>query len=379
MSSEEAAGSDTGRFLALPPRARTFDQPTVRAVIHEQLWRERKMSDFDFSGLGSSDGGDEFAPDPDTKPDELEHYHGTDTLLGTVDEPPGARHRGMISSPHSSPRGGKAVKWVVIHTAEGARTVESLGAFFAKPATQASSHVGIDDHRIETYVDYSRAAWTLRGGNAISDNAELCGFARWTREEWLRDHPRMLELAAQWIAERCKVRGVPLVKLSPADVAAGKSGVIGHVDYTMGAKDGTHTDPGAGFPWDYVMELARGDKNPATPPGGPLPGPWISNGSFPPGAPGKHSLSCPVGPEYLAKSGWLTLSVGFADADRVGVYFIARRLPNGTKVYLPGGERGFVLPSDDPRVWAIPPGTKQISVEYVSANGIGWSLETFGA
>ncbi|MCO1575039.1 N-acetylmuramoyl-L-alanine amidase [Crossiella sp. SN42] len=148
------------------------------------------------------------------------------------------------------------MRLVVIHTAEGARTVESLGRFF-QGKTQASSHVGIDDHRVEQYVNYDRAAWTLRSGNPISDNAELCGFAAWDRAEWLR-HPRMLELAAAWIAGRCRARGIPLRKLTPAQVAAGEPGVIGHHDWTVGKKEGSHWDPGPQFPWDLVMAKASG-------------------------------------------------------------------------------------------------------------------------
>lgn len=163
----------------------------------------------------------------------------------------------MIPSPNRSSREGRRVIWVVIHTAEGALDVGSLGNYFSHSSVQASSHVGIDDHRIERYVLYADASWTLRGGNTRSDNAELCGFAAWTRAQWLGEHRQMLELAAGWIRERCQARGIPMVKLSPADVAAGRPGVIGHHDYTLGAKDGTHTDPGPGFPWDIVMALAN--------------------------------------------------------------------------------------------------------------------------
>lgn len=164
-----------------------------------------------------------------------------------------------IPSPHHSGRGGARVRLVVVHTAEGARTVESLGRFF-QGKTQASSHVGIDDRRIEQYVGYDRAAWTLRSGNPISDNAELCGFAKWSRAEWLQ-HPRMLELTAQWIGERCRARGIPLRKLTPAQVAAGESGVIGHHDWTVGKKEGSHWDPGPHFPWDLVMAKAGGSSS----------------------------------------------------------------------------------------------------------------------
>lgn len=164
----------------------------------------------------------------------------------------------MIPSPHHSARRGGPVRLVVLHTAEGSRTVESLGGWFQRPATRASSHAGIDDQRTELYVPYDRAAWTLRTGNSISDNVELCGFAKWTREQWLGQHARMLELCAAWIRERCQARRIPIRKLSPEQVAAGQAGVCGHYDWTVGMLDGSHTDPGPGFPWDHVIALAGG-------------------------------------------------------------------------------------------------------------------------
>jgi hypothetical protein len=173
----------------------------------------------------------------------------------------------MILSPNRSSRSGKTVRLVVVHTAEGARTVQSLGSYFSSPSVQASSHAGIDDQTIETYVPYDSAAWTLRSGNSISDNAELCGFAAWTRAQWLNEHRRMLDLTAQWIRERCQARGIPIRKLTPQQVAAGQPGVIGHYDWTIGMRDGSHTDPGPGFPWDYVIDqAARGASALVAPP-----------------------------------------------------------------------------------------------------------------
>lgn len=161
------------------------------------------------------------------------------------------------------------MRLVCIHTAEGARTVESLGNYFARSSVKASSHVGIDDGGIEQYVPYSESAWTLRSGNSISDNAELCGFARWSREEWLGQHRGMLDHAADWIAERCRARDIPLRKLTPEQVRRGDAGVIGHHDWTVGMRDGSHTDPGPGFPWDYVMQRAAAQTHPSPPPSPP--------------------------------------------------------------------------------------------------------------
>jgi hypothetical protein len=169
----------------------------------------------------------------------------------------------VISSPNRSARGSNPVRLVVLHTAEGARTVTELGNYFANASVQASSHVGIDDTGLEQYVPYSEAAWTILSANPISDNAELCGFAAWTRDMWLTQHMPMLRNAAAWIRGRCQARGIPIVKLTPAQVGAGRAGVCGHVDWTIGMKDGTHTDPGTAFPWDVVMSLAAQTPSPA--------------------------------------------------------------------------------------------------------------------
>lgn len=154
-----------------------------------------------------------------------------------------------------SSRNGAPVYWLAVHTAEGARTVESLGWFF-RSIPNASSHAGIDDTKVAFYVNTRYSAWTLRNGNPYSDNLELCGFAEWSPAEW-QDHPVMLENCAWWLAMRAKERDIPLKKLSPREVGQRKAGVIGHADYTYGTGDGTHTDPGVNFPWEQVIWRAR--------------------------------------------------------------------------------------------------------------------------
>lgn len=161
----------------------------------------------------------------------------------------------------SSSRNGAKVRLLAVHTTEGVRTCPDLLAFFEReykdnPDTAGSSHAGACDTCQSEFLSYDRAAWTLRSGNLVSDNIELCGMAAWSRAEWLR-HMTMLDGAAQWLAKRAKARGIPLVKLTPADVAAGRSGVIGHADWTTGMHDGSHWDPGPSFPWDLLMPLAN--------------------------------------------------------------------------------------------------------------------------
>lgn len=166
----------------------------------------------------------------------------------------------------SSPRTDRPVTLVCIHTAEGARTARSLAAFFQRSDVYASAHAAVDANETLQMVPYSRAAWTLRSGNPISDNLEICGFARWTRAQWMStgtvdgcvNPRRMLHRTADWIASRCTARGIPVRHLTLTQVRAGSEGVIHHDDWTKAMRDGTHWDVGTGFPWDYVLELARG-------------------------------------------------------------------------------------------------------------------------
>jgi hypothetical protein len=169
----------------------------------------------------------------------------------------------------SSSRNGSRVIWLAVHTTEGIMRAVDLRAWATWPG---SSHASSDETGVlltpaDGFVPYDRAAWTLRNGNAVSDNIEQCGWARWTRAEWLA-RPLLLDATARWLAERSTARGIPLVHLSLADVKARRPGVIGHADYTYATGDGTHTDPGPNYPWDVVLGRANAYANGQTPEGG---------------------------------------------------------------------------------------------------------------
>ena len=168
-----------------------------------------------------------------------------------------ALQRVAIPSPNYSSRGGSGVRLIVIHTAEGALTYQSLGAYFANPATDASSHVGIDDTpgTAGEYVRRDGKAWTAANANPYSVQAELCAFASWSPGEWAR-HPQMLANCAAWIAEESAAYGIPLIALTADQAQGGAAGVCQHVD--LGAAGGGHWDAGGGFPMADVLHMAAG-------------------------------------------------------------------------------------------------------------------------
>lgn len=165
--------------------------------------------------------------------------------------------RKKIASPNYSGRGGSSVRLIVLHTAEGARTIEELGNFFASPSAGVSSHTGADDtpNTIGEYVQRGNKAWTASNANSVAVQIELCAFAAWTTAEWNR-HPTMIENAARWVAEEAAAFGIPITKLSPSAAQGSGRGVCQHND--LGAWGGGHWDCGSGFPIDRVIEMAKG-------------------------------------------------------------------------------------------------------------------------
>ena len=168
-----------------------------------------------------------------------------------------ALKRVWIPSPNYSSRGGSGVRLIVLHTAEGARTIESLGGFF-QGDVGASSHTGADDksNTVGEYVSRGNKAWTQSNFNPAAVSIELCGFASWSRDEWMNNHSNMLDNCAKWIAEEAAHFGLPITKLSSSQAQGSGRGVCQHND--LGAGGGGHWDCGSGFPIDHVLDLARG-------------------------------------------------------------------------------------------------------------------------
>ena len=165
--------------------------------------------------------------------------------------------RVAIPSPNYSSRGGSGVRLVVLHTAEGARTYQSLGSYFQNPSSGVSSHTGIDDTPgiIGEYVRTDYKAWTQANANPYCVSTELCAFAEWSLAEW-HNHPNMLRNAATWVQEECVRFGIPVRRLSASEAQSGGRGVCQHVD--LGAAGGGHWDCGPGFPMDEVIAMASG-------------------------------------------------------------------------------------------------------------------------
>jgi hypothetical protein len=176
-----------------------------------------------------------------------------------------ALRRVWIGSPNYSSRGGSGVRLIVLHTAEGAKSYQSLGNYFASSSSGVSSHVGIDDTpgEIGEYVKPGNKAWTACNANPVAIQAETCAWATWTTTEW-HQHPVMLENVAQWVSEEAARFSIPIVRLTPAQAQGSSAGVCDH--NALGAWGGGHWDVGTGFPFDEVLAMAQGKPSGVAPP-----------------------------------------------------------------------------------------------------------------
>lgn len=146
------------------------------------------------------------------------------------------------------------VRVVVIHTMEspeGSNTAEAVADWFAgSSAPQASAHYCVDNNSIVGCVNESDVAWAAPGCNRDGVQVELAGRASQTAAQWSDAYSKAeLVRAAKLVADICHRQGIPARRLSNADLAAGKSGIIGHVQASQVYKRSTHTDPGSSFPW----------------------------------------------------------------------------------------------------------------------------------
>lgn len=165
-------------------------------------------------------------------------------------------------------RGKHKPSLIVVHTMETPENrgrAHQVAAWFAGPtAPQASAHYMVDDAEIYISVKEEDTAWAVDDFelNQKSISIEHAGTAAQTPAEWADPYSvSELKLSATLAADIAKRWNIPVVKLTPQDILAGKSGICGHVDITLAKKiHGGHTDPGQFFPWDLYINLIKEKK-----------------------------------------------------------------------------------------------------------------------
>lgn len=169
-----------------------------------------------------------------------------------------------LASPNYQERAGTPVDLFLLHTQEGGGGDDAalhLAQFLADPASQVSYNYVISlasDGGITVIdcVPIDRASWSVLDANNRSIDLCFAGsYAAWTREEWIANAGRAIDVAAYIAARDCIAVGIPTRTIFPPYAHPG--GVSDHRYVTEFLGIGTHVDvggpmgpPWTGFPWD---------------------------------------------------------------------------------------------------------------------------------
>lgn len=121
-------------------------------------------------------------------------------------------------------------------------TAEGVAAWFAKPkglSPEASAHANVDMDSIVLSVRWQDIAWGVQGANSISYNIEQAGYAKWSREEWLK-YDSMLALCASHAKLALEFFELPKVALTDEEVAACIRDSLIKKGTIRGSYSGTH-------------------------------------------------------------------------------------------------------------------------------------------
>jgi N-acetyl-anhydromuramyl-L-alanine amidase AmpD len=186
-----------------------------------------------------------------------------------------------IWSPSSSSRNGVTIDAVFLHTQEGGggdSAAEDLAHYLADPANQVSYHYAVSQASdsgvtVVDCVDTDRAAWSVLSANARSINLCFAGSrVAWTREQWMQQS-NAIDVAAYLVVQDCKKYSIPTSVIVPP-YEGRIPGISDHAYVTKILGDGTHTDVGPGFPWDYFSQRVAfwtaDRQSPVAQPNGPV-------------------------------------------------------------------------------------------------------------
>lgn len=165
-------------------------------------------------------------------------------------------------SPNRTITNGRVVSWVVLHTMETqehSQVAENIGyGWFTNPTAYASAHYNVDNDSIVQGVPEKDMAWAAPGANELGIQVEHAGRAGQSAAEWADAYSTaMLDRSARLVARICLDNGIPPVKLTDAQVAAGAKGIIDHSQASAVWRLSDHWDVGSNFPWDSYIAQVR--------------------------------------------------------------------------------------------------------------------------
>lgn len=155
----------------------------------------------------------------------------------------------------SGARKASSIRLVVIHSAEGS-SAAGVASFFAGSA-QASTQLAADGKECWRMLPDLVIPWGAPGANSDGLHIEICGFAKWDRNEWLQ-HEKMLRRSAWKVAKWCWQYGIPVRWLTDKQLANGTArGLTQHIQVSRVFKGSDHWDPGPHFPSDTFIKWVK--------------------------------------------------------------------------------------------------------------------------
>lgn len=184
----------------------------------------------------------------------------------------------QIPSPNFRPGRIKAVRLVVLHTAEThcepGRAV-AIATYLARPEVQASAHFCVDPEATVQGVQEEDTAWAAPGANADGIQIEQAAYARLDADGWAGVNPQQMMTGqlVPLVAGICERWDIPAVALDTAGVLSGAAGITTHVAVSEAFGLSDHWDCGPDFPLDAVVAQVAALLNPTppTPPAPPTP------------------------------------------------------------------------------------------------------------
>ena len=197
-----------------------------------------------------------------------------------------------IPSPYYGSRGGTKVLWFVLHTEDGNSTsARQLARYLENNPNHVSYHYTLDNqgHVFNVVDTRYYANSVLQPGNSKSINLAFSGsWASWPRQAWFDRMHHGMDIAAYIAVRDARRYGLQPRVISPEEARQGQTGITDHNGVRIATGVGTHTDVGAGFPWDYFIQKVNEYAAIAPRPPAVTTGPTYPGQPIMPGVTGRH-------------------------------------------------------------------------------------------
>jgi len=173
------------------------------------------------------------------------------------------------SHQYDRPNGVHDIWWILIHTPEFGETpgaARKIANYCSRPDVIGGYHFPVDPWEAFRCAPDTRLTNGAGGANTHSIHISIMGYAGQSSAEWNDTYSKdSIKNAAVIAAQICRRYGIPVVRLTPQDMVAGKKGIGGHIDASNAFHKSDHWDPGPSFPWVLFFNEIKKYLNPQIP------------------------------------------------------------------------------------------------------------------